>query len=142
MAASIRASSRVTDCKIEGERDLIAVEIRRRQRNIVLPVDNSEESECAVSWALDHIYKAGDCLHLLHCIPQYRNKQNFAEAEDLAHAERQAATKEAIRKKFEAKLRLACIPESDIVYDIFEEDHVSTSLFAASPPLSLDTLPF
>ena len=102
------------------------------KRNVILPVDNTSDSEFAVSWALDHIYKANDCLHLLHSIPPYHSKETFNEAEALAHSERQEATKDEVRKRFETRFILSSVPTSDIVYDISEEDHVSVGLFGAS----------
>mmetsp|Transcript_7020 Transcript_7020/g.18002 ORF Transcript_7020/g.18002 Transcript_7020/m.18002 type:complete len:415 (-) Transcript_7020:187-1431(-) len=102
------------------------------KRNIVLPVDNSEDADFAVSWALNHIYTAGDCLHLLYCIPPYKSKTTFNEGEALAHAERQAATKDAVQQRFQELLLARGVPAQDLVYDILEEEHLSAGVFGVA----------
>mmetsp|Transcript_38582 Transcript_38582/g.109113 ORF Transcript_38582/g.109113 Transcript_38582/m.109113 type:complete len:451 (+) Transcript_38582:278-1630(+) len=107
-----------------------------KKRHILLPVDNSEDSDYAVSWALNHIYKAGDCLRLLHCIPRYRIQTAFSDGErgepltldatssvDLAIRQRHWTTLDAVRKRFEDKLVESNVPKEDLVYDIIEEQH-------------------
>lgn len=41
----------------------------RQERSIVLPVDDSEESERACAWAVQHLYRPGDAIHLLRVVP-------------------------------------------------------------------------
>jgi hypothetical protein len=38
-------------------------------RSILLPVDDSEESERACAWAVQHLYRPGDTFHLLRVVP-------------------------------------------------------------------------
>eukprot|EP01023_Acetabularia_acetabulum_P009686 TRINITY_DN14383_c0_g1_i14.p3 TRINITY_DN14383_c0_g1~~TRINITY_DN14383_c0_g1_i14.p3 ORF type:complete len:156 (+),score=26.14 TRINITY_DN14383_c0_g1_i14:551-1018(+) len=40
------------------------------QRSVVIPVDNSIESERACRWAVDNLYRGHDEVHLLHIIPR------------------------------------------------------------------------
>eukprot|EP00193_Tetraselmis_chui_P013290 CAMPEP_0177782248 /NCGR_PEP_ID=MMETSP0491_2-20121128/18338_1 /TAXON_ID=63592 /ORGANISM="Tetraselmis chuii, Strain PLY429" /LENGTH=430 /DNA_ID=CAMNT_0019302479 /DNA_START=840 /DNA_END=2132 /DNA_ORIENTATION=- len=107
------------------------------RRNIILPVDNSKDSDFAVSWALKHIYKAGDYLHLLYCIPSSHTDTAFSETETVAHAERQQAAKEEVQKRFEDKLAQWNVPADDLVYDILEEQHLSAGLFGV-PDVDLE----
>lgn len=108
------------------------------RRNIIMPVDNSDDSDFAVNWALKHLYKTGDCLHMLYCIPQYQNKMTFNDGEELAHVERQKATKEALRKRFENKFVQFNVPSEDLIYDILEEEHISAGLFGVSDSVAAD----
>ncbi|KAF8064605.1 abhd17c [Scenedesmus sp. PABB004] len=39
------------------------------RRNLVVAVDHSEAAYRAVNWTLDHLYRDGDVLHLLHVLP-------------------------------------------------------------------------
>jgi len=39
------------------------------RRNLVVAVDGSDASVMACHWALDHLYRAGDTMHLVHIIP-------------------------------------------------------------------------
>lgn len=39
------------------------------QRHIVLAVDGSEDSQYAVEWAIQHMYRNGDHVLLVHCLP-------------------------------------------------------------------------
>lgn len=36
------------------------------KRNVLIPVDDSDDSSKAVQWCLDNFYRAGDELHLFH----------------------------------------------------------------------------
>lgn len=40
-----------------------------QQRNLVVAIDDSEEGLAAVGWVLQHLWRAGDVLHLLHVVP-------------------------------------------------------------------------
>lgn len=40
-----------------------------QQRNLVVAIDDSEEGLAAVGWVLGHLWRPGDCLHLLHVVP-------------------------------------------------------------------------
>eukprot|EP01024_Parvocaulis_polyphysoides_P023193 TRINITY_DN21442_c0_g1_i2.p4 TRINITY_DN21442_c0_g1~~TRINITY_DN21442_c0_g1_i2.p4 ORF type:complete len:156 (-),score=19.39 TRINITY_DN21442_c0_g1_i2:441-908(-) len=40
------------------------------QRKVVIPVDNTVESERACRWAVDNLYRVNDEVHLLHVIPR------------------------------------------------------------------------
>lgn len=106
-----------------------------KPRNIILPVDNSEDSDYAVSWTLDNIYKAGDKMHFLHCIPRQPGSSAFKTGDPgslpvavdsmgsfhEAIRQRHRLTLDAVRKKFEAKLLKCNVPQEDLVYDILEE---------------------
>ncbi|KAF5833458.1 hypothetical protein DUNSADRAFT_10248 [Dunaliella salina] len=39
-------------------------------RRLVVAVNDTEESWCAVKWTLNNIYRDGDVLHLVHCVPK------------------------------------------------------------------------
>jgi nucleotide-binding universal stress UspA family protein len=39
------------------------------QRDVLVPVDDSEASEVVLNWVVDNIVKEGDEVHLLHVIP-------------------------------------------------------------------------
>eukprot|EP00891_Asterochloris_glomerata_P003738 jgi/Astpho2/3738/Aster-04922 len=47
-------------------------------RNILVPVDDSEENERALSWALENMYRPGDVLHFLHVVPHHASGNAFA----------------------------------------------------------------
>mmetsp|Transcript_3120 Transcript_3120/g.8875 ORF Transcript_3120/g.8875 Transcript_3120/m.8875 type:complete len:399 (-) Transcript_3120:798-1994(-) len=106
------------------------------KRSIILPVDNSEDSDYAVSWALNHIYRAGDCLHLLHCIPPYHDQKAFSDGEGPV-AQRHSAAVDAVRQRFEDKLLACNVPKQDLMYDVLEEQHATASFFGVedTPPL-------
>lgn len=40
-----------------------------QQRNLVVAIDDSEEGYGAVGWVLQHLWRPGDILHLLHVVP-------------------------------------------------------------------------
>lgn len=40
-----------------------------QQRNLVVAVDHTEGSYKALKWTLEHLYRDGDVLHLLHVVP-------------------------------------------------------------------------
>mmetsp|Transcript_355 Transcript_355/g.944 ORF Transcript_355/g.944 Transcript_355/m.944 type:complete len:430 (-) Transcript_355:66-1355(-) len=105
------------------------------RRALVLPVDHSQDSEFAVDWALGNLYRTGDVLHLLHCIPANSggrttfsdgvNEQlvtvDTASGADAIIKQRHWAIMDAVRKQFEAKLLAAAVPAEDLVYDIVQE---------------------
>lgn len=39
-------------------------------RNLVVAIDGEEASYRAIGWTLDHLYRDGDILHLLHVVPE------------------------------------------------------------------------
>ncbi|KAK2076886.1 hypothetical protein QBZ16_005114 [Prototheca wickerhamii] len=39
-------------------------------RHILLPVDDTEDSEVSIEWAIKNTYKQGDVFHLLHVVPE------------------------------------------------------------------------
>lgn len=39
-------------------------------RDLLVPVDDTEENERALEWALQHIHKQGDIVHFLHVVTQ------------------------------------------------------------------------
>lgn len=39
-------------------------------RVLLIAVDDSEDSKTAFRWALDNVYREGDCLHLVHVVPR------------------------------------------------------------------------
>lgn len=39
-------------------------------RVILIAVDDSEDSRKAFAWALENVYREGDCLHLVHVVPR------------------------------------------------------------------------
>lgn len=40
-------------------------------RRVLLCIDDSDASEDAVRWAMAHVYREGDELHIVHVIPRY-----------------------------------------------------------------------
>lgn len=94
-----------------------------------------QDSEFAVDWALGNLYRTGDVLHLLHCIPANSggrttfsdgvNEQlvtvDTASGADAIIKQRHWAIMDAVRKQFEAKLLAAAVPAEDLVYDIVQE---------------------
>ncbi|KAL6770331.1 hypothetical protein ACKKBG_A34530 [Auxenochlorella protothecoides x Auxenochlorella symbiontica] len=40
------------------------------QRHILIPVDDTDDSEVAISWATKNVYRHGDVFHLLHVVPE------------------------------------------------------------------------
>lgn len=40
-----------------------------QQRNVVVAIDDSEEGLAAVGWVLQHLWRPGDVMHLLHVVP-------------------------------------------------------------------------
>eukprot|EP00882_Tetradesmus_deserticola_P013893 GHRQ01014757.1.p2 GENE.GHRQ01014757.1~~GHRQ01014757.1.p2 ORF type:complete len:148 (-),score=26.17 GHRQ01014757.1:1416-1859(-) len=40
-----------------------------QQRNLVVAVDHTEGTYTALKWTLEHLYRDGDVLHLLHVVP-------------------------------------------------------------------------
>mmetsp|Transcript_40763 Transcript_40763/g.96942 ORF Transcript_40763/g.96942 Transcript_40763/m.96942 type:complete len:413 (-) Transcript_40763:143-1381(-) len=118
----------------------------RDSRNLVLPIDNSEDSEFTISWTLDHIYRRGDNIHLLHCIPLegaiIKASSGAERSALLVDAPRQQDaetlrqkwdTLNALRERYAAKFVQRRVPKSDVVYDILQEKvpPVNVGLFEA-----------
>lgn len=44
-------------------------------RNILVPIDDQEDSDLALRWVIDQFYRSGDVFHFLHIVPPV---QHFA----------------------------------------------------------------
>jgi len=88
-----------------------------------------------VDWTLQHLYRSGDIVHLLHCIPvQGSGRTAFSNGvdeklitvdtstgADKIIKQRHWSIMDAVRKQFEAKLVSQNVPKEDLVYDIVQE---------------------
>lgn len=53
---------------VEADTDRL-VETAEMRRTLVVAVDDTEDSEMALKWTVNNVYRHGDALHLLHVIP-------------------------------------------------------------------------
>ncbi|EFN52877.1 hypothetical protein CHLNCDRAFT_58746 [Chlorella variabilis] len=100
-------------------------------RNIVLAVDDSDESEKACSFALSNLYRPGDTFHMLRIIPtlpyraalggQLDNLVFYNTPEPLTDAFK-SATQRYVKHRFEPKLQAAGVPfQVDIIVEPTDE---------------------
>ncbi|KAK9823281.1 hypothetical protein WJX72_001580 [[Myrmecia] bisecta] len=62
-ALSPRLQRTVTSPRTSAER------AQRRNRNLLVPVDDADDCELALKWMLENIYREGDTVYLLHVVP-------------------------------------------------------------------------
>lgn len=99
-------------------------------RALLIPVDDTNESEHACSWAASNIYRKGDTIHLLHVVPEpsmihvwpgmYVPPDDDAEKEEVDDAVRM------IRKRFTNHLKSSKIPcQVHVAVAGTETDHLA-----------------
>ncbi|KAL3155908.1 hypothetical protein ABBQ32_012905 [Trebouxia sp. C0010 RCD-2024] len=99
-------------------------------RALLLPVDDTDESERACQWAAENIYRQGDTVHLLHVVPEpsmvhvwpgmYVPPDDDAEQDEVNDAVRM------IRKRFTSHLKLSKIPcQVHVAVAGTETDHLA-----------------
>ena len=97
----------------------------QQPRNLLVAIDNSEDADYSVAWTIDHLYRPGDKLHLLHCISRIPRDRDFTRKADGTGLEtsvppalidavvggpreevlrRHWETREAVRRRFEANV--------------------------------------
>ena len=114
----------------------------QQPRNLLVAIDNSEDADYSVAWTIDHLYRPGDKLHLLHCISRIPRDRDFTRKADGTGLEtsvpptlidavvggpreevlrRHWETREAVRRRFGANVLQKGVPEENLVYDVVEE---------------------
>lgn len=99
-------------------------------RALLLPVDDTDESEYACQWAASNIYRKGDTIHLLHVVPEpsmihvwpgmYVPPDDDAEQDEVSDATKM------IRKRFTSHLKSAKIPcQVHVAVAGTETDHLA-----------------
>lgn len=63
-----------------GQQD--AQQATQQQRNLVVAIDDSDEGYTAVGWVLQHLWRPGDVLHLLHVVPALPPHMSYSLAPD------------------------------------------------------------
>ncbi|KAI8463963.1 MAG: hypothetical protein J3K34DRAFT_526585 [Monoraphidium minutum] len=109
-------------------------------RHIVVGIDNTQGSKDALEWAVKHLYRPGDWVHLLHAVREpgtlHFNPGMFAPPDD---TEERAEFREAemfVRAAFSPILRVNQVPsELHIVVAPEDPDSVAAALLAKAGEL-------
>lgn len=64
---SMESQPRKFCCRLMHAQD--AQQATQQQRSLVVAIDDSDEGYAAVGWVLQHLWRPGDVLHLLHVVP-------------------------------------------------------------------------
>lgn len=80
-------------------------------RKLLVAIDDSDECDRALSWTLEHLYRTGDEIHLLHVIPRLQRSSSFGGAPPVDFLPQQDPVgHEKLIKRAEAFIRSRYLP--------------------------------
>ncbi|KAG7675239.1 hypothetical protein NADE_007275 [Nannochloris sp. 'desiccata'] len=114
-------------------------------RHILIPVDDNKDSELALDWAIENLYRPGDIFHLLHVIPEPKMVHIWAgiyippdEDAELVEIE---DTKEFVKHRFLQKLVAAKVPfQLHVILGPTDSENVAKVITKKVEDLSAETV--